>query len=197
MEKNRKFRISIDPQVYLLISAAVLLLPCSWVCGWFTAVWIHELGHYLAVWSCRKKIYIIHIGLGGVLMASDDLSTWESLICSLAGPAAGFLVIPLHRTFPIVAICAFAQSVYNLLPIYPLDGGRVLKILLESIFEPITANRIQRIIECLLLLLIFFTGLYIAIVLHGGIIPLVLACIFLIRHSKIKIPCKARLHKVQ
>lgn len=105
----------------------LFLLPLRWLLAAMVAAFIHELGHYTAVRLLGGSIYGIKFGISGAVMEASDLPKWAELVCVIAGPLAGLLLGLTYPCFPVTAICAVAQSIYNLLPIYPLDGGRILR----------------------------------------------------------------------
>lgn len=59
------------------------------------------------------------------------MSPGRELLCVLAGPAVSFSLLALARFFPRIAICGLVQGIYNLLPIYPLDGGKALRCMVS------------------------------------------------------------------
>lgn len=197
MLKWNRIVIFVDPKVYLIVSVALLLLPFLWVSSWILAVFIHELGHYFAVILCRRNIAGVRIGISGVLMESDMLRPIESVFCSLSGPAASAILILLHGYFPRLAICGFLQTIYNLLPLCPLDGGQALKTIVSCAFGERFASKIILVIEWLIIVVLFFLCVYMTIVLKLGFIPVVGLALFLLKYEKIKIPCKPWRHKVQ
>ena len=73
----------------------------------------------------------LRICAGGAVMDASPMSTVRELFCVLAGPIGGMLLSLFFRWIPRVAICAVFQSAFNLLPIYPLDGGRAVGCILE------------------------------------------------------------------
>lgn len=105
----------------------LFLLPLRWLLAAMVAAFIHELGHYTAVRLLGGSVYGIKFGISGAVMEASDLPKWAELVCVIAGPLAGLLLGLMYPCFPVTAICAVAQSIYNLLPIYPLDGGRILR----------------------------------------------------------------------
>ena len=120
-------KLAISPYVYIMLPAALLVLPIPWALGWCIAVFVHELGHYIALRLCRVPICLIEITPFGICMHTGQMSGGETLLCALAGPLFGLLLLGLSSYMPYTALCAFLQSLFNLLPIYPMDGGRALR----------------------------------------------------------------------
>ena len=136
-------KVQVSPIVFLLLPAALLLLPLRWVLAWILAVMIHETGHYIALRLCAIPIYGLHISPLGVLLQIGDLQGRETFICALAGPLCALLFTVLSPIMPRVAVCIFFQSMFNLLPIYPLDGGRALRAILLKFLSVRTVLQIE------------------------------------------------------
>lgn len=122
-----------------------------------TAAAVHELGHLAVIKLHHKPIRQIRIeALGAVIIIGcmDHKTEWH---CALAGPVAGALFgLLLLRIWPECAVISLLLSVVNLLPLYPLDGGRILRSWAMSRFGVIRAERmISKVavtVSCLLML---------------------------------------------
>lgn len=121
--------VQVEPMAYIVFSAYLLLMPLRWVVGLLLAAAVHELGHCIAVWLTDTPILRITVRPFGIRIDAGPMKPCQSVLCSLAGPFAGALLIPFYRYIPVTAFCAAVQTAYNLLPIYPLDGGRALRSL--------------------------------------------------------------------
>lgn len=136
-------KVQVSLGIWILLPAALLLLPLRWVLSWVLAVIIHETGHYLALRLYKVPIYSLRLSPIGVIMQTGDLRGKETVFCALAGPLFALLFTVFSPIFPCTAVCILFQSIFNLLPVYPLDGGRALRAFLYKLLPNSTANWIE------------------------------------------------------
>lgn len=104
----------------------LLAVPFPWVAAAAAAAAVHELGHLTAVWMFGGSVTELEFDAFGAKMVTSPMEAKEELVCALAGPLFGALVCLFWRWIPRTAICAAMQTMFNLLPVWPLDGGRAL-----------------------------------------------------------------------
>lgn len=170
---RNRLRFGISAAACVLLALAVLVLPIRWILAAIAAAVWHELFHVATVYLCGGSISGLTIDGNGAVMDAHPMSKGRELICSLAGPLGGFLLLLFVRWIPRTAICAVFHSLYNILPIYPLDGGRALRCGAELIL-PLKANQICAGIEKGCLFLIVLLAVYAAVFLKLGLFPLLL-----------------------
>ncbi len=117
-------------------------------------------------------------------MKTEPLTKLEEIIAALAGPIGGLALLFLSRWAPYVAICGAIQSAYNLIPLFPLDGGRAMLRLLQLMFHDAQGLAIYRVIRFLFNIGIIFLSL-IGHYLGFGIVPII-AAIFVIAKCSCK-----------
>lgn len=123
---------AVSPFAFLMGALLLLTLPLPWLAAAVAAAGIHEAGHLLAIRLLGADARKIQVGPTGAKIHTAFSEPWRELLCAAAGPAASLLLLLAIRWFPRTAVCGLVQSTYNLLPIYPLDGGRMLFCVLEG-----------------------------------------------------------------
>ena len=134
-----------------LNSASVFFHQLMWAPVLFLSILLHELGHAAATKKCGfgTSEIILH-GLGGVAInRRGHTSPKQGMFISLAGPAVTLLLavvfLPLLIAYQVavgpeatgaitvlghflslMVLVNFFLLIFNLLPIFPLDGGQTL-----------------------------------------------------------------------
>ena len=122
--------IRIDGRTWLVWAAWILLLPIKWLICATVAACVHEIFHIICISIVGGKIQAIIIGPAGVVIETNSMSGYGEVICALAGPLGSLFLVFLIYRFPILGFCGLVHGVFNLLPVYPLDGGRAVKCLM-------------------------------------------------------------------
>ena len=182
--------IRIQPSAFILMAALMLLLPIDWLFAAVLAAAVHELGHLAAIHAVGGHLDVICIGSAGAQICTEPLDNRAEFLCAAAGPAASLFLLSLCRFFPKTALCGLAQGMFNLIPVHPMDGGRMLLCVLRRLC-PRWAERIFHAIQCLILYGLLTLSLLLAVCGKAGFLP-VLACITVLSRLLLsKIPCKS------
>lgn len=109
------------------------------------SIFFHELGH---AWAAKqvgmkvKGIYLIPFVGGAAVIDNMPLPRWQEFFIAITGPIWGFaLLFAMIIIYALTGIVFFAGvaswmaliTLFNLLPINPLDGGRIIKSIAFSI----------------------------------------------------------------
>ena len=120
-------RIEVTAGFCILWAFLLLVLPLGMIFAAGAAAVFHELCHALAIRLSGGRITRLTIGAGGMVMETAPMTPGWEICCALAGPLGSFILVLLYPLFPLLAFCALVQGCFNLLPIFPLDGGRALR----------------------------------------------------------------------
>lgn len=171
---------------------AVLLLavPLPWVAAAVTAAAFHELCHCLMIWLLGGIVREIRMGGGGTAIDMVGLSNGEELLAAVAGPAGSFSLLLLAERLPQLALCGLVQGMFNLLPVYPMDGGRILFCILTSVMPLERAESACAWVENGISFLLLAGGVLLSLFYKMGPMPFLLALGMMIKAKRRKKPCK-------
>ena len=120
-----KVKVRIDASFFLMLSAAALLKIQSLLLVLLFSS-LHELGHITALYILGGRAGEINISFYGIGLKHGARFNKAREIIFLIGGCAVNLILALSGIYPEIN---FALFVINILPIYPLDGGRIAKLL--------------------------------------------------------------------
>lgn len=147
MIKWNGIKISVHPFFVIIMLASVLTGHFLELIALFTIVFIHELGHVFAARCFGIQVLAIQmLPFGGVAEMEDmsHLTARREIAIALAGPLQNILMIGVSLLLHVCGLWEGAFYLYfiysnllialfNLLPILPLDGGKVSQALISSI----------------------------------------------------------------
>lgn len=167
----------------LIYAAGWVILPI------FTVIW-HELGHAFS----RKKhgAPSSEIALGdikegpfmGFCTGPGNFTKSQSLKISIAGPmynlVAALLILPVHFTplidlpyvegfWRILFLSNLIWGILNLIPILPMDGGRILTLLMSG-RSPLLLHLTGLFISIMMVVLAAITHRYFAVLLFATVV---------------------------
>lgn len=157
-----KFQIS--PASCILWAGMLLILPLRFCMAVLLAAAFHELFHLVVIRLLGGQVLKLSIHLFGAMILTGPMSRGREALAALAGPMGSFSLLFFTPLFPELAIIACLQGLYNLMPVYPLDGGRALRSLLS---EPVCAA-----IEGAVLVLLLGLGIWLSFQYQLGLLPL-------------------------
>jgi Zn-dependent protease/CBS domain-containing protein len=167
--------VDVTPGVRALLAIVTALL-------FFASVLVHELAHSLVAQAQGIPVKEIRLFIfGGASQLTDEpASAPNAALVALAGPLTsiviallcGFAALQASMTTPLGVVLGYLATanaivgVFNLLPAFPLDGGRVLQAIVWGItHDRLRATKIAGQVG------VFFAWLLIAYGVFGAFVP--------------------------
>jgi len=123
---------------FALFFALLYFLDCDGVfAGMTLAALAHEAGHAVLIYVLGGRVFEAELTVGGACIHhSLEDRGWRDMVVAIGGPAFNILsaVIFAGREglAGVFAASSLLLGIYNMLPVYPLDGGRILKAALRK-----------------------------------------------------------------
>ncbi|MFC7371245.1 site-2 protease family protein [Fictibacillus iocasae] len=133
-------KLKISPLLWLMAAGAILTGHFREIIIWYVVVLVHEMGHFAGAHLFKWRINKIELMPFGGALSVDEISDKpfkQEAFVTILGPiqhvwmiGLSFLLVSFeiidsatHQWLVYVNIAIFA---FNLLPVWPLDGGRLL-----------------------------------------------------------------------
>ena len=155
MQLQGKIPVTVSPVFFITagligyLSTESLVGVFLWTFVIFFSVLVHELGHAVVAYFIGLRPRIELTAFGGITHHGGmNLSPIKQIGIALGGPLFGFILylssfFVLYLTEPrndflfellyVFQWINLVWTIFNLLPVLPLDGGQVLRLLLEII----------------------------------------------------------------
>lgn len=171
-----RFRIDLKIFIFLILFYFTKQIEIYAMIMFFAI--LHELGHLLAGLLLRMKPEKMEIMPYGVSISfqltPEDYNKkiklgnqleLKKILVAIAGPITNFIIIliTLHMKYSIFFMLKIIYSnllliLFNLLPIYPLDGGRIIKGILHILLGKIKAEKYINLISYITLIVVTFVS---------------------------------------
>lgn len=165
------FRLRLGAGFVLLFALLFFFDRDGLVSALLPVILIHELGHMLALLILGHPPTALTASLTGfTLDYASELTPAGRLTAALSGPVLGLalalacarLGVKLESRFLLLSAgVGWAINLFNLLPVFPLDGGHALSVLLESLLYKRAAQRLMGLLGVLVPLGMILAGLII------------------------------------
>ena len=146
--------------VYLKYWFFIFLLagPATFI-AIFISVLVHELAHAHVATKRGYKVDHVFIDflVGGASIEMDRLSYKDTILISVVGPLSNLALSLLGYAYGlyvggsdfIVLFTAmnFYFFLFNILPIFPMDGGRISKAIIQSLTKPTIGRKINGVLS--------------------------------------------------
>ena len=127
-----KRRLDLTPGFPAFLAAVWYFDSCGIFWPFLAAMTVHELAHAAVLLLLSGRIESVRLSFAQVELRTGLLSDRTELWSTAAGPGINLLCGWLFRRWmPAFAAVSLLLALFNLLPVWPLDGGRLLRTLLR------------------------------------------------------------------
>ena len=143
MKQSKFFKAAKIAVVVLIVCRVISGVGFEKFCVFFSAVFIHELSHLICAGFLGKKAVFSGVGLFGFRIDMySSASVSERFLIYSGGIAGNLFLASLALLWKVkwgIPVGLFAEynilmAIVNLMPAYPLDGGRILEVVLTYFF---------------------------------------------------------------
>ena len=190
---NKNLRVRINIQIFIVMIVLALTKQIEIYAWLMLFALLHELAHMIAGLCLKLKPKALSIEPFGIGIEFEDFENTEKnkIIIATAGPALNIILAILFSFINIkhqnlIININILLAICNLLPIYPLDGGRILKSVIRIKHEKQTAEDIVNKISNFLMITMTFSASILILIYHniGLFLIIIYLWIIIMRENK-------------
>ena len=128
----------------LIVLLSICFNKFSLLINYFLALSLHEMAHIFVAINKGYKLKQVRLDIFGMSVELDEsIDTQDNFAVNIAGPLCNILIsvscVALYCLIPMTywvlkdfCVANLVLAVFNLLPIYPLDGGKIFRGFVKS-----------------------------------------------------------------
>lgn len=166
---KHRAKVKVTPGFFLLLGIIFYLDDGSGIMLWVVvSAFIHELGHIMLCFILGGRVEALTLGAAGAelkLSYPMVLTYAKENLVLVSGAAMNLLtgLCSLYLGGYWLAWCSFGLGIFNLLPVAPMDGGRILFNFVSEYYGPECAERVTGIVSGILIGIIAGVGVIIVV----------------------------------
>lgn len=202
-------QIKVNLQIFLFIIIFVLTHQFEIYGCIMLFAFIHELGHLLAGALLKLKPKSLNFMPFGISLTFEaygykKLIEIKKILIAIAGPITNLLICIitafLHINTQTKLLIIYSNSLialFNLIPIYPLDGGRIIKGIIKLKYEEMKTDKVvNKLSNVLIIILTVASSIIVLYLKNIAIVFILLYLWIIIINENKKYNIKKRVYKV-
>lgn len=166
----KKFRVGVS--LILLVAICLVFKNFLLLLNYFFALILHELAHLFVATARGYKLKQLRLDMFGLSLSLDEkIADKDAFAINIAGPlfnlvlcvicvACYWLVPESYYYLNLFCISNICLAIFNLLPIYPLDGGKIFRSIFKNEKSYLKVDRMLRVALCLIFIALFVLSFF-------------------------------------